>query len=129
MSTSQAAPSIDQIKANMRNTWMAGDFGVVAKTIAAGAEAFIQRLAIPAGKRVLDIATGTGNLAIPLARSGCFVTGVDIAPNLLEQARQRASAEGLAVQFDDGDAEALPYADASFDAVITMFGAMFAPRP
>ncbi|HWG18495.1 MAG TPA: class I SAM-dependent methyltransferase [Acidobacteriaceae bacterium] len=129
MSTSQAAPSIDQIKANMRNTWMAGDFGVVAKTISAGAEAFVQRLAIPAGKRVLDIATGTGNLAIPLARSGCIVTGVDIAPNLLEQARARAAAEGLTAQFDEGDAEALPYADASFDAVVTMFGAMFAPRP
>jgi SAM-dependent methyltransferase len=122
-------PSIDQIKTNMRNTWMAGDFGVVAKTISAGADAFIQRLAIPAGKRVLDIATGTGNLAIPLARSGCLVTGVDIAPNLLEQARERAAAEGLTAQFDEGDAEALPYADASFDAVVTMFGAMFAPRP
>ena len=124
-----STPSIEQIKANMRNTWMAGDFGVVAKTISAGAEAFIQRLAIPAGKRVLDIATGTGNLAIPLARSGCFVTGVDIAPNLLAQARERATAEGLTAQFDEGDAEALPYADASFDAVVTMFGAMFAPRP
>lgn len=123
------APSIDQIKTNMRNTWMAGDFGVVAKTISAGAQAFIQRLAIPAGKRVLDIATGTGNLAIPLARSGCLVTGVDIAPNLLEQARARAVTESLTIQFDDGDAEALPYADASFDAVVTMFGAMFAPRP
>lgn len=129
MSSTATTPSIDQIKANMRNTWMAGDFGVVAKTISAGAEAFIQRLAIPAGERVLDIATGTGNLAIPLARSGCFVTGVDIAPNLLEQARQRAAAEGLAVQFDEGDAEALPYPDAGFDAVVTMFGAMFAPRP
>jgi SAM-dependent methyltransferase len=123
------AASIDQIKANMRNTWMAGDFGVVAKTISEGAEAFIQRLAIPAGKRVLDIATGTGNLAIPLARSGCVVTGVDIAPNLLEQACERAAAEGLTAQFDEGDAEALPYADTSFDAVVTMFGAMFAPRP
>ena len=129
MGTSAVTPSIDQIKANMRNTWMAGDFGVVAKTISAGADEFIRRLAIPAGKRVLDIATGTGNLAIPLARSGCIVTGVDIAPNLLEQARQRSAAEGLSAQFDEGDAEALPYADASFDAVVTMFGAMFAPRP
>ncbi len=129
MGTSAVTPSIDQIKTNMRNTWMAGDFGVVAKTISAGADEFIRRLAIPAGKRVLDIATGTGNLAIPLARSGCIVTGVDIAPNLLEQARARAAAEGLSAQFDEGDAEALPYADASFDAVVTMFGAMFAPRP
>ena len=78
---------------------------------------------------MLDVATGTGNVAIPLAKSGCIVTGVDIAPNLLVQARERAVAEGLQTAFDEGDAEALPYPDASFDAVVTMFGAMFAPRP
>jgi len=122
-------PTIDQIKSNMRSTWMAGDFGVVAKTITSAAEAFITRLALPPGTRVLDIATGTGNLALPLARSGCIVTGVDIAPNLLEQARARTAEENLTIAFDEGDAEALPYADASFDAVVTMFGAMFAPRP
>lgn len=120
---------IDQIKASMRSTWMAGDFGVVAKTISGGAEEFIKRLNIPAGSRVLDVACGTGNTAIPLARSGCIVTGVDIATNLLAQARERAAAEGLAATFDEGDAEALPYDDASFDAATTMFGAMFAPRP
>ena len=113
----------------MRATWMAGDFGVVAKTISRGAEEFVARLALPAGARVLDVATGTGNVAIPLAHSGAVVTGVDIAPNLLVQARERAAAEGLAVQFDEGDAEQLPYADGAFDAVVTMFGAMFAPRP
>jgi SAM-dependent methyltransferase len=123
------APSIDQIKNSMRNTWMAGDFGVIAKTISAGAEAFIARLEIPAGARVLDIACGTGNTAIPLARRGCVVTGVDIAPNLLVQARERAAAENLTIAFDEGDAEQLPYPDASFDAATTMFGAMFAPRP
>jgi len=122
-------PTIDQIKSNMRSTWMAGDFGVVAKTISGSAEEFVARLALPPGTRVLDVATGTGNLALPLARSGCVVTGVDIAPNLLEQARERAAAENLTIAFDEGDAEALPYADASFDAVVTMFGAMFAPRP
>jgi SAM-dependent methyltransferase len=127
MSTS--APSIDQIKSSMRSAWMAGDFGVVAKTISADAETFIARLDLPPGARVLDIACGTGNTALPLARRGCIVTGVDIATNLLEQARARASAENLAITFDEGDAEALPYADASFDAVTTMFGAMFAPRP
>jgi SAM-dependent methyltransferase len=122
-------PNIDQIKSNMRSTWMAGDFGVVAKTISGAAEEFVTRLALPPGMRVLDIATGTGNLALPLARPGCIVTGVDIAPNLLDQARDRAAAENLTIAFDEGDAEALPYADASFDAVVTMFGAMFAPRP
>jgi SAM-dependent methyltransferase len=109
--------------------WMAGDFGVVAKTIAAGGEEFVQRLNIPAGSRVLDLACGTGNLAIPLARSGCIVTGLDIAPNLLEQARARAKAQDLTATFDEGDAEQLPYEDSSFDAVVSMFGAMFAPRP
>jgi SAM-dependent methyltransferase len=78
---------------------------------------------------VLDVACGTGNTAIPLARGGCTVTGVDIATNLLAQARERAAAEKLPATFDEGDAEQLPYADASFDAVVTMFGAMFAPRP
>jgi ubiquinone/menaquinone biosynthesis C-methylase UbiE len=126
---STPAPTIEQIKSNMRSTWMAGDFGVVAKTITGGAEDFIASLNIPAGARVLDIACGTGNTALPLARRGCIVTGVDIAPNLLEQARARAAAEHLAITFDEGDAEALPYGDATFDVVTTMFGAMFAPRP
>ena len=124
-----ATPSIEHIKAGMRATWMAGDFGVVAKTIAGDAETFISRLPIAPGDRVLDVACGTGNTALPLARRGAIVTGVDIAPNLLVQARERAAAEGLTITFDEGDAEQLPYPDASFDAVITMFGAMFAPRP
>ncbi len=122
-------PPIELIKASMRSTWMAGDFGVVARTISAGAEAFADSLPIPAGAHVLDVATGTGNLAIPLTRAGAIVTGVDIAPNLLVQARERAATEGLTIAFDEGDAEALPYPAASFDAVVTMFGAMFAPRP
>jgi SAM-dependent methyltransferase len=120
---------MEQIKASMRATWMAGDFGVVAKTIAGAAEEFVQRLPIAPGMLVLDVACGTGNVAIPAARAGAVVTGVDIASNLLVQARERAVAEGLVATFDEGDAEALPYADATFDAVVTMFGAMFAPRP
>jgi SAM-dependent methyltransferase len=129
MSLPLTPPSIEHIKASMRSTWMAGDFGVVAKTIAGSAEAFAARLHLPAGARVLDVATGTGNLALPIARGGALVTGLDIAPNLLAQARERAAEASLPVQFDEGDAEALPYPDASFDAVVTMFGAMFAPRP
>lgn len=117
-----------KIKESMRATWMAGDFGVVAKTIAGGAEAFIGRLPIVAGMKVLDVACGTGNTAIPAARLGAHVTGVDIATNLLMQARERAAEEGVDVSFDEGDAEQLPYDAASFDAVVTMFGAMFAPR-
>lgn len=108
---------------------MAGDFGVVAKSLIAGAQAFVDRIPVERGVHALDVATGTGNLAIPLAARGAVVTGVDIAPNLIEQARERAAAAGLSIQFDEGDAEQLPYADASFGIVVTMFGAMFAPRP
>ena len=82
-----------------------------------------------AGLRVLDLACGTGNTAIPAARAGARVTGLDIAPNLLDQARARAEREGLMIRFDEGDVEELPYAAASFDLVISMFGAMFGPRP
>ena len=108
---------------------MAGDFGEIAKSYAPGAEEFVRGLNIRPGMRVLDVACGTGNLALPAARLGASVTGMDIAPNLLEQAREAAKREGLAVQFDEGDAEKLPYENGAFDAVITMFGAMFAPRP
>jgi 2-polyprenyl-3-methyl-5-hydroxy-6-metoxy-1,4-benzoquinol methylase len=124
-----APPPIAQIKASMRTAWMAGDFGVVAKQNIRAAEQFARRLSIPAGARVLDVACGTGNVAIPLARQGCIVTGVDIAPNLLVQGRQRAADEDLEITFKEGDAEQLPYPDASFDAVVSMWGAMFAPRP
>ena len=78
--------------------------------------------------QVLDVACGSGNLAIPAAQAGADVTGVDIAPNLLEQARERANSAGVKIQLDEGDAEELPYPDAWFDAVVSMFGAMFAPR-
>ena len=109
--------------------WIAGDFGRIAIFQAAEAERFVGRLGLRTGARVLDVACGTGNLSIPAARLGTMVTGVDIAPNLVEQARKRASAEGVTATFDVGDAEALPYPDASFDWVITMYGAMFAPNP
>jgi 2-polyprenyl-3-methyl-5-hydroxy-6-metoxy-1,4-benzoquinol methylase len=108
---------------------MAGDFGRVAKHLEPGAEEFIARLALKPGTRLLDVACGSGNLAIPAARAGAIVTGIDIATNLLEQGRARAESEGLAIQFDEGDAERLPYDNAAFDVVVSMFGAMFAPRP
>ena len=108
---------------------MAGDFGRIALFSAAEAERFVGRLGIAPGSRVLDVACGTGNQSIPAARLGATVTGVDLAPNLVAQARERAAAEGLPASFDEGDAEALPYADASFDVVMTMYGAMFAPHP
>jgi SAM-dependent methyltransferase len=120
---------METLKTRLKSMWMAGNFGEVARSIESGADEFIARLALEPGARVLDVACGSGNLSLPAARVGCVVTGLDIAPNLLEQARARAAAEGLKIQFDEGDAESLPYADASFDVVVSMYGAMFAPRP
>ncbi len=126
---SAANPEMESLKTRLKSMWMAGDFGQIAKTIETGADEFIARLALKSGDRVLDVACGSGNLSMPAARAGATVTGVDIAPNLLEQARARAASEGLTIQFDEGDAESLPYADGAFDVVVSMFGAMFAPRP
>ncbi|HKG59260.1 MAG TPA: class I SAM-dependent methyltransferase [Pyrinomonadaceae bacterium] len=126
---SGAISELSALKTKLQATWSAGDFGQIAKYYVNDAADFIKRLDLKPGMTVLDVACGTGNLAIPAARTGANVTGVDIAPNSVEQARQNAKAEGLNAKFDEGDAEALPYDDASFDAVVTMFGAMFAPRP
>lgn len=117
------------MKEKMRGTWMAGDFGQIAQYSVKAAEEFVDRLNIQPGVLVLDVACGTGNLTLPAARKGARVTGVDIATNLVEQARRRAEAEGLSVTFDEGDAEQLGYPEAHFDVVMSMFGAMFAPRP
>lgn len=126
---SGATSELAALKTRLRATWIAGDFGQIAKFYTDQAEGFIKRLNLKPGMTVLDVACGTGNLALPAARTGATVTGVDIAPNLVEQARENAKGAGLDVKFDEGDAEALPYGDGAFDAVVTMFGAMFAPRP
>ena len=126
---SATSPEMNALKSKLKTTWMAGDFGLIAKSYETGAADFVKRLRLRSGIRVLDVACGTGNLSIPAAKAGATVTGVDIATNLLEQAQINAETEGVTVQFEEGDAESLSYPDASFDAVITMFGAMFAPRP
>src|ERR1044072_4151231 len=126
---SGATSELAALKTKLRATWIAGDFGEIAKYYEDQAEDFVKRLDLKPGMKVLDVACGTGNLANPAARTGADVTGVDIAPNLIEQARENAKTEGWNAQFAEGDAEALPYADGTFDVVMTMFGAMFAPRP
>ena len=93
-----------------------------------GARTFYEHLDIP-GCRLLDVACGSGQLALSAARDGVDATGVDIAANLVRRAEARAKAEGLKARFVEGDAEALPFEDASFDVVTSLFGAMFAPRP
>ena len=125
-----ASPSeLATLKAKLKGTWTAGDFGVIAKSYESGASDFVQRLQLQPGTTVLDVACGTGNLSIPAAKTGASVTGIDIAPNLIEQAISRAGHEQVTATFEIGDAEQLPYPDSSFDVVITMYGAMFAPRP
>ncbi|HTR34378.1 MAG TPA: class I SAM-dependent methyltransferase [Bryobacteraceae bacterium] len=124
-----AVAGIEQLKQRMRGTWMAGDFGQIARYTEKTAEDFVARLGLQPAARVLDVACGTGNLAIPAARAGAQVWGADIAPNLLLQAQKRAEAEKLQATFEEGDAEQLPYPESHFDVVMTMFGAMFGPRP
>ncbi len=123
------AADFQALKARMKAMWTSGDFSQIAPFIASEGAALIARLNLQPGAKVLDVACGTGNLAIPAARTGAVVTGVDIAPNSLAAARERAEREDLTIQFDEGDAEELPYPDGTFDVVVSMFGAMFAPRP
>lgn len=120
---------IAPLKDGLLATWSAGDYGKVAKALSASAEAFLSRLEGPPGARLLDIACGAGQVAIPAARAGAEVTGLDLVPAWIEQARARAEAEGLPARFEVGDAEALPFADAEFDVTLSLIGAMFAPRP
>jgi SAM-dependent methyltransferase len=120
---------IQAVKARQKATWESGDFGQIAKVIIPAAEEFMAQLDLRPGMRVLDAACGTGNLAVIAARRGCRVDGLDIATNLIAQARERARGDGLAIEFAEGDAEAMPYEDGTFDAVVSMYGVMFAPRP
>ena len=126
---SKSITEMEALKARLKATWMSGDFDKIAQVIEPGAVEFIERLSLSPGTRVLDVACGSGNLSIPAARAGAIVTGLDIAPNLIKTARERAAVENLLIRFDEGDAESLPYEEASFDVVVTMFGAMFAPQP
>ena len=126
--TNQTA-EIDSLKQRLKSTWSAGDFGQIVKAYQPGAASFVSDLGIKPGQKILDVACGNGNLSFPAARAGGIVTGVDIAPNLILQAKERMENEGLKITFEEGDAEQLPYSDKSFDLVVSMFDAIFAPRP
>jgi ubiquinone/menaquinone biosynthesis C-methylase UbiE len=123
------ASEFDQIKNRLKMTWMAGDYDLFSRFMERDAEVFYRRLGVAPGSRLLDVGCGAGQLALIAARAGAKVTGCDISTNWLEKARERAAAEGLSVNFEEGDAEELPYADGQFDAVVSLIGAMFAPRP
>lgn len=129
MSTITIAAEIDSLKTRLKQTWMSGDYDRFSRYMEQDARAFYERLDIPPGYKMLDVACGSGQLALWAAREGVNVTGVDIAPNLVERAQARADAEGLTARFIEGDAEALPFDDGSFDVVTSLIGAMFAPRP
>jgi SAM-dependent methyltransferase len=123
----EAKPDLAAVKQRQQQTWASGDFSLVAARIVLVAERLVDAADLHAGWRVLDVATGSGNAAIAAARLGCTAVGVDYVPALLERGRRRAAAEGLDVELLDGDAEALPFPNASFDAVTSVFGSMFAP--
>jgi SAM-dependent methyltransferase len=117
------------LQERLKAMWMAGDYGYFAQYLTSNVSEFFEQLDIAPGTRMLDLACGAGPLSLMAARAGAIVNGLDIAANLIEQARERAVAEHLNVDFLEGDAESLPYADASFDLVVSLIGAMFAPHP
>ena len=128
MTTQTPAPDLKAIKGKQQQTWASGDFAAVATTLPIVSELLCEAADLRAGERVLDVATGSGNTAIAAARRFCVVSGVDYVPALLDRGRERAQAERVAIEFLEGDAEAIPYPDASFDAVLSTFGSMFAPN-
>lgn len=127
--TSSMEKNTADLKRRLKATWMAGDYDRFSRYMESDAEQFFLRLRLQPGIRLLDVGCGAGQVALIAARAGLYATGCDIATNWLEKARLRAAAEKLPAAFDEGDAESLPYADASFEAVVSLVGAMFAPRP
>lgn len=127
--TTNLTKDFADLKGRLKTTWMTGDYDVFSRYMEKGAQDFYDRLAIKPGSRLLDVGTGSGQLAMIAARAGAYVIGSDIAENWIAKARARAAGEGLKVTFDVGDAEELPYEDGQFDVVTSLIGAMFAPRP
>jgi ubiquinone/menaquinone biosynthesis C-methylase UbiE len=125
----QTSKEFDQLKNRLKATWMTGDYDLFSRFMEKDAEQFFRRLGVMPGTRLLDVGCGAGQLALIAARAGARVTACDIATNWLENARARAAADRLEITFEEGDAESLPYGDGQFDAVVSLIGAMFAPRP
>ena len=116
------------VKLKQQAAWSAGDYAVVGTTLQIVGETLCEALDLRAGERVLDVAAGNGNATLAAARRWCDVVSTDYVGALLARGEARASAEGLAVQFQEADAENLPYADESFDVVLSTFGVMFTPN-
>lgn len=120
-------PDFAAIKQRQQATWASGDFAIIGVTLQIAGESLAEALDIRAGERVIDIAAGNGNATLAAARRFAHVTSTDYVPALLEKGHARAAAEGLAVDFHEADAEALPFHDGSFDVALSTFGIMFAP--
>jgi len=126
--TSQGTVDFALVKAKQQAAWAAGDYAVIGTTLQIVGESLCEALDLRAGQRVLDVAAGNGNATLAAARRWCDVVCTDYVPALLERARARAGAEGLAVQFEQADAENLQYEDGAFDVVLSTFGVMFTPN-
>jgi ubiquinone/menaquinone biosynthesis C-methylase UbiE len=122
-----ASPDFTAITTRQRGVWASGDYAAVGTRIQIISETLVDAADLRAGSRVLDVAGGSGNTALAAARSGARVVSIDYVPALLERARERARAEQLAVELVEGDAQAMPFPDADFDAVVSSVGVMFAP--
>jgi ubiquinone/menaquinone biosynthesis C-methylase UbiE len=120
--------TLNAIKARQQTTWAAGDFGIIGTTLQIVGESLCEAIDLRSGSKVLDVAAGNGNCSLAAARRWCDVTSTDYVVSLLEDGRRRAEAERLPMQFQEADAEALPFADGTFDAVLSSFGVMFAPN-
>lgn len=128
ISPSLPAADLAAVKARQQVAWSAGNYAVVGTTLQIVGENLCEALDLRSGARVLDVAAGNGNATLAAARRWCDVTSTDYVPSLLDSARARAQAEGHTIRFQEADAENLPFADASFDAVISTFGVMFTPN-
>lgn len=122
-------PNIIEIKSRMKGAWNAGDYGVFARYMSAGAEQILDSWELKPGSKMLDVACGTGQISIPAAKKGLTVSGIDIAPNSIAYAKRAAIEQGVDAVFEEGDAELLRFEDECFDVVASIVGAMFAPRP
>jgi len=119
---------MEEFKERQRAMWAAGDYATLSEHIAQVGELVVERAGVEGGMRVLDVACGAGNAALPAARRGAQVIGLDLVPELLEAGRAKAAAASVEIEWVEGDAEALPFEDDSFDRVLSTFGHMFAPR-
>ena len=121
-------PDLDTVKTRQQGAWSSGDYAIIGTTLQIVGEVLCEALDLRAGQKVLDVAAGNGNVTLAAARRWCEVVSTDYVPALLERGRERATAERLAIEFRQADAEALPFADASFDVVVSTFGVMFTPN-